>query len=152
LGVFFEGQRQRAEKMISPIDAQHAIQRMGECNGVSGGAARAGQGRQRDRVGAQGHGVVGSDDALIAQAEAAGEIEAAGQGADGAGDSGGGVGEALVGVGTELGEHGVGLRQGGGAGEAQFADPAVLEGAPGAFDAARGLGRVGGDLLDAEFF
>ena len=37
-------------------------------------------------------------------------------------------------------------------GEAEFADQAVLAGAPGALDAAFGLGRVGGDLLDAEFF
>jgi hypothetical protein len=29
---------------------------------------------------------------------------------------------------------------------------AILKGAPGALDAAFGLGRVGGDLLDAEFF
>lgn len=36
------------------------------------------------------------------------------------------------------------------AGEAQFADQAVLAGAPGALDAALGRGRVGGDLLDAE--
>ena len=39
-----------------------------------------------------------------------------------------------------------------GVGEAEFADQAVLAGAPGALDAAFGLGRVGGDLLDAEFF
>ena len=36
-------------------------------------------------------------------------------------------------------------------GEAKFADQAVLGGAPGALDAAFSLGRVGGDLLDAEF-
>ncbi len=41
--------------------------------------------------------------------------------------------------------------QSGGAGETKFADQAVLTGAPGALDAALGLGRVGGDLLDAEF-
>ena len=42
--------------------------------------------------------------------------------------------------------------QSGGVGEAKFADQTVLAGAPGALDAALGLGRVGGDLLDAEFF
>ena len=36
--------------------------------------------------------------------------------------------------------------------EAKFADQTVLAGAPGALDAALGLGRVGRDLLDAEFF
>src|SRR5208283_1129116 len=40
--------------------------------------------------------------------------------------------------------------QGGGAGEAEFADQTVLASAPGALDAALGLGREGGDLLDAE--
>ena len=38
-----------------------------------------------------------------------------------------------------------------GVSEAEFADQAVLTGAPGTLDAALGLGRVGGDLLDAEF-
>ena len=42
------------------------------------------------------------------------------------------------------------MRQSGGLGEAKFADQAILAGAPGAFDAALGLGRVGGDLLDTE--
>jgi hypothetical protein len=37
-------------------------------------------------------------------------------------------------------------------GETEFADQTVLAGTPGALDAALGLGRVGGDLLDAEFF
>src|SRR5208337_1818966 len=118
---------------------------------LTGVAAMSGQGRQRDGMRAQGDGVVGSDDALITQAEAAGEIEAAGQGAEVAGGLGGGTGKALVVVGTEALEHGVGLLQGGGAGEAKFADQTVLKGAPGALDAALGLGRVGGNLLDAEF-
>ena len=43
------------------------------------------------------------------------------------------------------------MRHRGGAGEAKFADQTVLASAPGAFDAALGLGRVGGNLLDAEF-
>jgi hypothetical protein len=34
----------------------------------------------------------------------------------------------------------------------KFADQAVLKGAPGALDAALGLRRISGDLLDAEFF
>src|SRR5256885_13127219 len=36
--------------------------------------------------------------------------------------------------------------------QAKFADQAILAGAPGALDAALGLGRVGRDLFDAEFF
>ena len=112
----------------------------------------AGQRWQRDGVGAQGDDVVGSDDALVVQTQAAGEIEAVRQGAKVASGIGGGAGEALVVVGTKLAEHGIGFGQGGGAGEAKFADQTVLTGAPGAFDAALSLGRVGGDLLNAEFF
>ena len=94
--------------------------------------------------------MVGRDDALVVQAEAAIEIEAAGQGAEVRSGLGGRTGEALVVISTELVEYGIGFGQGGGAGEAQFADQTVRAGAPGAFDAAFGLGRVGGDLLDAE--
>ena len=131
---------------------QPAVKLMREFDGFSGIAAMAGQGWQGDGVRAQGDGVIGGDDALIVQAEAAGEIEAARQGAEVARRFGGGTGEALVVIGAEAGEHGVGLGQSGGVGEAKFADQTVLAGAPGAFDAALGLGRVGGDLLDAEFF
>lgn len=73
-------------------------------------------------------------------------------GAEVAGRVGSGVGEALVVLGTKAGEHGAGLRQGGSASEAKFADQAVLKGPPGALDAALGLGRVGRELLDAEQF
>src|ERR1019366_2778994 len=84
------------------------------------------------------------------QATAVDETET--RGAKVANGIGGGAGEALVVVGTKLAEHGIGFGQGGGAGEAKFADQTVLTGAPGAFDAALSLGRVGGDLLNAEFF
>ena len=90
-------------------------------------------------MGAQGKGVVGGDDALIAQAEAAGQIEATGQGAKVARGVGGGAGEALVVVGAEAGEHGVGWLQSGGLSEAEFADQTVLKSAPGALDAALSL-------------
>ncbi len=123
---------------------------MGEFDGFSGIAAMAGQGRQGDGVGAQGDGVIGGDDAPIVQAEAAGKIEAARQAAEVAHGIGGGTGEALVVIGREAGERCVGIGQGGGASEAQFADETVLKGAPGALDAAFGLGRVSGNLLDAE--
>jgi hypothetical protein len=61
------------------------------------------------------------------------------------------MGEAAVVVGAELLQHGVGLGQSCRPGEAKFADQTVLTGAPGTLDAALGLGRVGGDLRDAEF-
>ena len=110
----------------------------------------AGQWRQRDRVHAQGDGVIGGDDALVVQAEAAGEIEATRPAAKIAGGLGGGTSEALVVIGAEAIQHGLSVRQSGGAGEPEFADQTVLAGAPGAFDTALGLRRIGGDLLDAE--
>src|ERR1700728_113689 len=103
-------------------------------------------------MGSQGNGVVSADDALIVQGQAACQIESARHRAEVAGGVGSGAGEALVVVGTKTGEHRAGLRQGGSASEAKFADQAVLKGAPSALDAALGLGRVGRDLLDAEQF
>ena len=95
--------------------------------------------------------MVGGDDALIAQAEATGQIEAARQGAKVASGVGGRAGEALLVIGAKAGEHPIGLFQSGGLGQAKFADQTVLASAPDALDAALGLGRVGGDLLNAEF-
>ena len=52
---------------------------MGKIHGVPGVAAFGGQGRERNGLGAEGDDVVGADHALVAEAEAAGEIEARGQ-------------------------------------------------------------------------
>jgi hypothetical protein len=87
---------------------------MGEFDGFSGVAAVAGQRGQRDDVRAQGNGVIGIDHALVVQAQAAVEIEAAGQTAEVANRVGGGRGEALVVVGAKLFQNGVGLGQGSG--------------------------------------
>jgi hypothetical protein len=56
---------------------------------------------------AEGDGVIGGDDALITQAEAASKIEAAEQEAKGASGIGGWPGEALVLVGAEPDERGL---------------------------------------------
>ena len=66
--------------------------------------------------------MIASDNALIVQGQTAGEIEATRQGAEVANGFGGGTGEALIVIGAEAGEHGIGLGQSGGAGEAKFAD------------------------------
>jgi hypothetical protein len=124
---------------------------MGQFDGFASVAALAGQGRQGNGERAQADSVVGADDAFVAQAEAAREIEAARQRAEVAHGFGGGACETLVIVDAEPGQYGVGLFQGAGVDQAEFADQAVLTGAPDAFDAALGLGRVGGNLLDAEF-
>ena len=85
--------------------------------------------------------MIGGDDALVTQAEAASEIEAARQGAEVAHGFSGGARETPVVVDAEPGQYGVGLLQGGGVDQAEFADQAVLTGAPDAFDAALGLGE-----------
>ena len=96
--------------------------------------------------------MIGGDDALIVQAEAACEIETTRQAAKVRSSLGGGASEASIVIGAERVEHGVGLGQGGGASQAKFADQTILASAPGAFDAALGLRRVGRDLFDAELF
>ena len=96
--------------------------------------------------------MIRADHALVAEAEAAGEIEARRQGAESALGLASGDGEALVVIGAEAGEDVVGGVEVASVGEAEFADQAVLAGAPGALDAAFSLGRAGRNLLDAEFF
>ncbi len=148
--MFFESERQSSQQGVAAKNAQHTIELMGEFDGFSGIATRAGQGGQGDEARAQHDGVVGIYDALVVQAEAAGEIEAARQATKVAGGVGGGMGEALIVIGAEACEHKVGLFDSGGLSQTKFADQAVLASAPSALDAAFGLGRVGRDLLDAE--
>ena len=83
--------------------------------------------------------MVGADHTLVAETETAGEIEARGQGAEVALDLAGG--EALVVVGVEAGEDLVGGVEIAGVSEAELTDQTVLAGAPGALDAAFGLGE-----------
>jgi hypothetical protein len=91
---------------------------MRKFDGFSSVAALPGQRRQRDGVSAHGDCLIGTDDAPIAQAETAGEIKAAGQGAKVGSGVEGGASEASIVVGAEAGEHGVGFVQGSGVGEA----------------------------------
>jgi hypothetical protein len=150
VGVFLERERQRGEQAVSAKDVEGAVELMRELDGFSSIATLTGQRWKSDGVGAEGDGVIGSDDALVVQAEAAIEIEAARQTAKVACGLGGRPGKALVVVGAEPGEYGVGVRDGGGLGQTKFADETILASAPDALDAALGLGRVGGDLRDAE--
>jgi hypothetical protein len=94
---------------------------VGEINGVPGVAAFRGQGGKGDGVGAEGDDVIGADHALVAKAEAAGEIEARGQGAEVALRLASGDGEALIVVGAEAGEDLVGGVEIASLGEAEFA-------------------------------
>src|SRR5580765_5154995 len=61
-------------------------------------------------------------------------------------------GETTVVVDDELAQHGVGGIDVRRLGQAQFAGEAILQDAPEAFDAAFGLGTVGGDEGDTELF
>ena len=99
-----------------------------------------------------GNGVVQGHDALVAKAEATGQIEGVWQRAKVRNRFRRENGEAAFEVGQESFEHMIGVLQSAGVSQAEFADEAVLEGAPETFDAAFGLRGVGGDLLDAELF
>lgn len=59
--------------------------------------------------------------------------------------------EALIVARDVGGEEGVRAREVSDAGQAQFTDQSILEGAAGPLDASLGLGRRGGDPLDAQF-
>ena len=74
---------------------------MGEIDGVPGVAAFGGQGRERNGMGAEGDDVIGTDHALVAEAEAAGEIEAGWEGAEIALGLASRDGEALIIVGGQ---------------------------------------------------
>jgi len=122
---------------------------MGEFND---GSCVAGAGvRELEFFVAEGNGVVKGDDAAIAETEATGEIDSARKATEVVFRLAWRDGEAPVKVGQERNEHLVGLFAGGGVGEPEFAAQTILASAPEAFDASFGLGRVGGDLLDAEF-
>ena len=92
-------------------------------------------------MGSEGDDMVGADHALITKAEAAIEVEARGQSAEVALSFASEDGEALVVVGAEAGEDVIGGVEIAGLGEAEFADQAVLTGAPGALDVALGVSR-----------
>ena len=96
--------------------------------------------------------MVQSHDALVAKAEATGQIEAVWQRAKVRDRFRRENGEAALEVGQERCEHMIGVLQSAGVSQSEFTDEAVLERAPETLDAAFGLRGVGGDLLDAEFF
>ena len=64
----------------------------------------------------------------------------------------GGDSKAVVEVGQEKCQHVIGLLQSASLSQTKFADETVLKGTPQTFNTTFGLGRVGRDLLDAEFF
>ena len=94
--MFLERQGQSEQQTVCAIDAERAVQLMGEFDGFAGVTAMAGQGRQGDGTRTQGDSVIGSDDTPVVQAQATGKIEAARQGAKVGSGVGGGTGEALL--------------------------------------------------------
>src|ERR1700676_139907 len=93
-----------AERFDWALLRLNGIELMGEFDGFPGVPALAGQGWQRNGERAQGDGVIGGDNALVAQAEASRQIEAARQGAEVAHGFCGGASETLVVVDAELGK------------------------------------------------
>lgn len=149
MGEFAQGAWQGEQPLRAAIDVKLAIELVGKLDDGTG-IARARR-RELEFVVAEDDGVVGGDGPLITEAEAAREIEAAWQTAEVGCGLARRDGEALVEVGGEAVEDVIGLIAGGGAGEAKLADQPILKGAPEAFDAALGLRRLRGNLLDAEF-
>ena len=94
------------------------------------------------------HDVVVTDHSFMN--EGADALQVAGSRTPGFGGMAGGTGKAAIVVGDERTQHGVGGVEVTSLGQAQFTAQAILQQAPEAFDAALGLGRVGGEEGDAE--
>ena len=94
------------------------------------------------------HHVVVADRAFVKKTAAA--IQVSGSGTPGFLGCARGAAEAPVVVGQEMAEDLVGGLEIGGRSQAQFTRETILESAPKEFDAPLGLGRVGGDVSDAE--
>jgi len=142
------GRRLRSEERVLIEDDEAAIEELAQFHATAGVGAAAGPGRDLEPAGAQPHGVVPGHDARVATAQETREV-ARGRPPPGRGVRGR-AREALNEGGQELREKRVGLLKSGERAQAQFADEAVLQGAPEAFDAALGLRRLSGDEPDAE--
>src|SRR5882724_3948676 len=142
------GCRLRGEERVLIEDDEAAIEELAQFDATAGVGVAAGPRRDLEPAGAQPDGVVPRDDPRVAAAQDALEI-ARGRPPRGRGRRGR-AREALNEGGQELREKRVGLLQGMERAQAQFADEAVLQGAPEAFDTAFGLRRLSGDEPDAE--
>ena len=122
----------------------------GELEAGAGGTAGLFGDLQADTV--EDDGVVLADHAGVGLAQDLVEIEG-GEGDEGSGRVGRGSREGLVVVGEEaFAQIGIGGGGSGDGGHSRLVDQAILQGAIEAFAAAAGLGRIGGDVLNARLF
>jgi hypothetical protein len=130
------------------VDEEPAIDAFPDVDAAPGVGAAMGAARDLDETRAEADGVVAGHAARVAAAQPVGEI--ARRAAPGGGRVGGRLGKAAV----VVGEIGLQERVGRGHGrdrvEAQLRDEPILEGGPEPLDAALGLGRVRGDVADAQ--
>ena len=130
------------------VHEQPAIETFAHVDAAPGVGPAVGTARDLDPPRAEPDGVVAGHHAGIAAAQPVREI--AGRPAPRGHGLGGGVGEAAVVVGEIGGQVGLGRGHGVDPVEVQLGDEPILEGGPEPFDAALRLGRVGGDVADAE--
>ncbi len=133
---------------IAIVEGDPAIERLVEPHGGAGEAAAPVLRWDLEATAVPLHDVVVADRAFVHERTDA--LEIAGSRAPGLGGMAGAVGEAAVVVDSELMQHGVGGVDVGSLSQTQFAAQTILQHAPEAFDAAFGLGRLGGDEGDAE--
>ena len=131
-------------------DSEGAVEALMDLD--AGPRIRAPSGIRQDLhvMGPEAHRVVILDGAQVLKAADGGEVEAGGQGPEGRRSFSRGPSEAAIVARDVGGEEGVRPGEVGDAGEAEFTDQPILEGAADPLDAAFGLGGGGGDPLDAQ--
>ncbi len=142
------GRGSRGEAAALVVDEEASVEAFVQGHAAAGVGAAVRAARDLDDARPEPDGVVARDPAGIATAEAIGEI--ARRAAPCGVGRGGRVREAAVVVDEVEREIGLGGLAGVEAAQPELGDEAVLQGFPEAFDAALGLGRVCGDIADAE--
>lgn len=148
----------RGGPQLQPVGAVLVEGSQGAIEGFDHGERGAGRKGQRPTVGveqlvrlaAEAEGGPGGGLALVVKGQDIGQSLSRGGGAPGRGGLGRGHGEAPVEALDELGQEAVGRLVGVDTGQAQLQGEALLQGAPQALDPTLGLGRAGGEVMDAE--
>src|SRR6202162_4871615 len=136
------------ELVIAVIDGDLSFERFHELNSGPSEAEAVWLGRDLETASVPLHDIVVADAALVM--EAADAVQIFGSGTPSSSRLARRATEAAVVVGQETTKDLVAGVQIVRTGQAEFAGEAILKGAPEAFDAALGLGTVGGDVGDAE--
>src|SRR5438445_422237 len=138
-------ERRGGEESAVVRDSEGAIESMVDFDLGSGVAAAVGPGQNLQAVRAEGDGIVVGDDAQVLEAKDGVGVERGGPGAIRWRGVGRAVGKPRVIAAQEPEKKGIGALAGADAGETEFGQEAILEGAKEAFDAALALGRRGWD-------